>query len=48
ALLSARGQREVPIRAAYVGKNIPTSKDECVAVSLIETDKEESVKLFSI
>ncbi|MEG1520550.1 MAG: bifunctional pyr operon transcriptional regulator/uracil phosphoribosyltransferase PyrR [Clostridia bacterium] len=48
AVLIDRGHRELPIRADYVGKNIPTSNDECVAVSLIETDKEESVKLFSI
>ncbi len=33
AVLIDRGHRELPIRADYVGKNVPTSKDEVVAVS---------------
>jgi pyrimidine operon attenuation protein / uracil phosphoribosyltransferase len=33
-----RGHRELPIRADYVGKNVPTSKDEIVHVMLEETD----------
>lgn len=33
-----RGHREFPIRPDYVGKNIPTSRDESVGVRLIETD----------
>ncbi len=46
AVLVDRGHRELPIRADYVGKNIPTSVDELVKVSFIETDSENSVKLF--
>lgn len=44
AVLVDRGHRELPIRADYVGKNIPTSKDEVVRVRLAETD--ESVGVF--
>lgn len=39
AVLIDRGHRELPIRADYVGKNIPTSKQERVAVKLTEYDK---------
>ncbi|MCM8796847.1 MAG: bifunctional pyr operon transcriptional regulator/uracil phosphoribosyltransferase PyrR [Candidatus Omnitrophica bacterium] len=38
AVLIDRGHRELPIRADYVGKNIPTSKNEIVEVRLEETD----------
>ena len=41
-----RGHTELPIRANFVGKNIPTSLDEVVAVRLKETDDEEAVKIF--
>ncbi len=41
AVLIDRGHRELPIRADYVGKNIPTSPDEDVRVKLAETDKTE-------
>lgn len=41
-----RGHTEFPIRPNYVGKNVPTSVDEVVAVRLSETDDESSVKLF--
>lgn len=41
-----RGHSELPIRANFVGKNIPTSLDEVVGVRLRETDDEEAVKLF--
>jgi pyrimidine operon attenuation protein/uracil phosphoribosyltransferase len=47
AVLVDRGHRELPIRADFVGKNLPTSGDEVVSVSLNETDGEDSVKLFS-
>ena len=40
AVLIDRGHRELPIRADYVGKNIPTSLDQDVQVILSETDKE--------
>ena len=36
AVLLARGHRQLPIRADYVGKNLPTHKDETVVVSLTE------------
>lgn len=38
AILIDRGHRELPIRADYVGKNVPTSKDEVVSVNLEEID----------
>jgi pyrimidine operon attenuation protein/uracil phosphoribosyltransferase len=43
AVLIDRGHRELPIRADFVGKNIPTSEDEIVHVRLTETDKSEEV-----
>jgi pyrimidine operon attenuation protein/uracil phosphoribosyltransferase len=46
AVLIDRGHKELPIRADYVGKNIPTSKSEVIAVSLTETDGEDSVKIY--
>ena len=45
AVLVDRGHRELPIRADYVGKNIPTSKDEDVTVSLTPLDDEDRVTL---
>ncbi|HBM79829.1 MAG: bifunctional pyr operon transcriptional regulator/uracil phosphoribosyltransferase PyrR [Clostridiales bacterium] len=38
AILIDRGHRELPIRADYVGKNVPTSKSEIVCVNLSEVD----------
>ncbi|KPU43990.1 bifunctional protein PyrR [Oxobacter pfennigii] len=38
AILIDRGHRELPIRADYVGKNVPTSKNEIVSVSIDEID----------
>ena len=38
AVLVDRGHRELPIRADYVGKNVPTSREEDVRVRLKETD----------
>ena len=46
-VLLDRGHTELPIRPNYVGKNIPTSLDEVVAVRLQETDGENAVKLYS-
>ena len=43
AVLVDRGHRELPIRADYVGKNLPTSVDERIFVHLDETDKENAV-----
>ena len=41
-----RGHSELPIRATYVGKNIPTSLNEVVSVKLTETDGETSVSRY--
>ena len=46
AVLIDRGHRELPIRADYVGKNIPTSKEEIIAVQIVEYDEEDSVKIY--
>ncbi len=46
AVLIDRGHRELPIRADYVGKNVPTSGKEEVAVRLIEIDGEERVVIL--
>ncbi len=43
AVLIDRGHRELPIRADYVGKNLPTSQKELVQVKLQEIDGEDSV-----
>jgi pyrimidine operon attenuation protein / uracil phosphoribosyltransferase len=43
AVLVDRGHRELPIRADFVGKNVPTRKDEDVRVALRETDGEDAV-----
>lgn len=45
-VLVDRGHTELPIRPNFVGKNIPTSVDEVVAVRLRETDGEDAVKIF--
>ena len=43
AVLVDRGHRELPIRADYVGKNLPTAADEVVRVHLEEIDGEDAV-----
>ena len=43
ASLVDRGHRELPIRADYVGKNVPTAREERVLVNLVETDGEDGV-----
>jgi pyrimidine operon attenuation protein/uracil phosphoribosyltransferase len=45
AVLVDRGHRELPIRADYVGKNLPTSQSELVRVLLAEVDGEDAVLL---
>ena len=45
AVLVDRGHRELPIRADYVGKNVPTAAREIVSVLLSELDGEEKVVL---
>lgn len=43
AVLVDRGHRELPIRADYIGKNVPTSREERVRVRLAETDGSDGV-----
>lgn len=45
AVLIDRGHRELPIRADYVGKNVPTSRNEVVIVNVMESDDKEGVLL---
>lgn len=45
AVLIDRGHRELPIRADYVGKNVPTSKNEIVKVELTEVDGKDRVSI---
>ena len=47
AVLVDRGHRELPIRADYVGKNLPTALDESVEVRLIERDGRDEVALVT-
>lgn len=47
AVLMDRGHRELPIRADYVGKNIPTAREEQVIVRLSEKDGQDEVVLVS-
>ncbi|WML49327.1 bifunctional pyr operon transcriptional regulator/uracil phosphoribosyltransferase PyrR [Neobacillus sp. PS3-34] len=46
AVLVDRGHRELPIRADYVGKNIPTSSVEKIVVELAEVDKVDQVSIY--
>jgi len=48
AVLIDRGHRELPIRADYVGKNIPSSKDEEIQVQLEEVDGVDEVVIVSL
>ncbi|HYZ10565.1 MAG TPA: phosphoribosyltransferase family protein, partial [Actinomycetota bacterium] len=45
AVLVDRGHRELPIRADFVGKNVPTRADELVRVLLDETDGQDAVEV---
>ena len=45
AVLVDRGHRELPIRADYVGKNVPTSKGDIISVKLSEIDGEDSLTI---
>jgi len=47
AVLIDRGHRELPIRADYVGKNIPTSMNESVQVFLADTDENQEAVIIS-
>ncbi len=48
AVLVDRGHRELPIRADFVGKNIPTSRADDVQVHLAETDGEDWVRVSAL
>ncbi len=48
AVLIDRGHRELPIRADYVGKNIPSSRHEEIQVRLVETDGIDEVAIISV
>jgi len=43
AVVIDRGHRELPIRADFVGKNVPTSRKEVIGVKLLEIDGLDSV-----
>lgn len=45
-VLIDRGHRELPIRADYVGKNIPTSTNEVIKVKLSEVDEQDEVSIY--
>jgi pyrimidine operon attenuation protein / uracil phosphoribosyltransferase len=45
ACLVDRGHRELPIRPDYIGKNLPTSRDERIQVQLVEVDEVDQVLL---
>jgi pyrimidine operon attenuation protein / uracil phosphoribosyltransferase len=47
AVLVDRGHRELPIRPDYVGKNLPTSRDERVYVRVEELDEVDEVTIAS-
>ena len=46
AVMIDRGHRELPIRADFVGKNVPTAHSERIAVRVTEIDGEDSVALY--
>lgn len=48
AILIDRGHRELPIRADYVGKNVPTSKSEVINVKLYDIDKINIVTISDV
>ncbi|MDP8215866.1 MAG: bifunctional pyr operon transcriptional regulator/uracil phosphoribosyltransferase PyrR [Candidatus Kaelpia imicola] len=48
AVLVDRGHRELPVRADYVGKNVPTSLSESIEVRLKEVDKKDEVVMLEV
>ena len=48
AILVDRGHRELPIRADFIGKNIPTSRSEMIAVRVMEIDGKQQVELWAV
>jgi pyrimidine operon attenuation protein/uracil phosphoribosyltransferase len=47
AVVVDRGHRELPFRADYVGKNVPTSRSELIKVEITPTDAQDRVVLFA-
>ena len=47
AVLADRGHRELPIRPDYVGKNLPTARNERIQVQLVEVDEVDRVVVLS-
>lgn len=43
-----RGHRELPIRADFVGKNVPTSHSEMIKVNLLETDGRDNIEIYDL
>ncbi|MCK4513533.1 bifunctional pyr operon transcriptional regulator/uracil phosphoribosyltransferase PyrR [bacterium] len=48
AVIVDRGHRELPIRADYVGKNVPTADNEIIAVRMIEKDETDEVVILEV
>ena len=48
AVMIDRGHRELPIRADYVGKNVPSSREEDVRVSVTPLDEQDSIEIWGI
>ena len=48
AVMVDRGHRELPIRADYVGKNVPSSHEEDVRVSIVPLDDKDTVEIWGI
>ncbi len=48
AVLIDRGHRELPIRADYIGKNVPTSRQEVIKVKLADIDGDTAVELLEV
>ena len=46
-MLADRGHRELPIRPDYVGKNLPTAREERIQVQLLEVDEVDQVLLIA-
>ncbi len=47
-VLIDRGHKELPIHADYIGRSVPTSSEEIIKVSFMETDNEENVKIVTM
>ena len=47
AVMVDRGHRELPVRADYVGKNVPSSREEDVRVLVRELDRRDAVEIWT-